>query len=236
MAPSPGNNRTKRIRGVVLAQSIHADKTLLVSSQQRGYFAAFNLIPGLTQQFQQLLKALGPLCQSFINGIANPFPVRKFLLIPQPFVVGLTLALGISHNGISVLNADGIVQAAYRSGAAPEIAEFALFIQRGGVPDNVIMDVSLINVRTDDVGMVAFCESPCQLAAQAIGFPRRDRAGTERLAQMVGNHVKKLSDTDFFPIAIAAIPAPIQAPNLARLAPAAACNKIIPNIMIIVYK
>jgi len=36
------------------------------------------------------------------------------------------------------------------------------------------------------------------------------------------------------PAAIAAIPAPIQAPNLARLAPAAACNKIIPNIMFVV--
>ena len=56
------------------------------------------------------------------------------LLIPQPFIVGLAFALGISHNGISVLNADCIVQAAYRSGAAPEIAEFALFVKSRGVP------------------------------------------------------------------------------------------------------
>ena len=103
MAPSPGDNGTEGIRGVVLAQSIHADKTLLVSSQQRGYFTVFNLIPGLTQKFQQFIKALGFLCQSFVNSIANLFAVGRLLLIPQPLVVGLALALGIGHNGISAL-------------------------------------------------------------------------------------------------------------------------------------
>ena len=52
----------------------------------------------------------------------------------------------------------------------------------------MIMDVGPVDVRTDDVGMIAFCESPCQLAAQAIGVLRCDLAGTERLAQMVGNY------------------------------------------------
>ena len=78
------------------------------------------------------------------------------LLVAQPFVVGLAFALGIGHNGISILNADGIVQAAYRSGAAPEIPKFALFIQSGGIPNDVIMDVGLVDVRTDDVSMIAF--------------------------------------------------------------------------------
>ena len=53
----------------------------------------------------------------------------------------------------------------------------------------MIMDVGLINVRTDDVGMVAFRESPCQLAAQTVCFLRRDLAGTEGLAQVVSNHI-----------------------------------------------
>ena len=115
------------------------------------------------------------------------------LLVAQPFVVTLALALWVGHNGISVLNADGIVQAAHSSGAAPEIPKFALLIQSGGVPNDVIMDVGLVDVRTDDVSMIAFCEALRQLAAQAIGFLRCDLAGTERLAQMIGNHIIRAS-------------------------------------------
>lgn len=60
------------------------------------------------------------------------------LLVAQPFVVTLALALWVGHNGISVLNADGIVQAAHSSGAAPEIPKFTLLIQSGGVPNDVV--------------------------------------------------------------------------------------------------
>ena len=129
MAPGAGDNGTEGIWGVVLAKSVHADKTFLTFSQQRGNLSILHLIPGLTQQFQQRLETLGILCQSFINGIANPFPMGGLLLIAQPFIVGLASAFGIGHNGVSVLNADGIVQAAHRSGAAPEIPKFALFIK-----------------------------------------------------------------------------------------------------------
>ena len=161
MNPCTRDNRPERIRGVIFAKGVHADKTLLIRSQQGWHFSAFDLIPGLTQQFQQLLEALGLLRQGFINGITNPFPMGGLLLIAQPLVVGLALALGVGHNGVSVLNADGIVQAAHGFGAAPEIPKFALFIQSGSVPNDVIMDVGLINVRTDDVGMVVFRESLC---------------------------------------------------------------------------
>ena len=37
--------------------------------------------------------------------------------------------------------------------------------------------------------MIAFGEPPCQLTAQAVCFLRRDLAGTERLAEVVSNHI-----------------------------------------------
>lgn len=55
------------------------------------------------------------------------------------------------------------------------------------------MDVCLVNVRTDDVGMIALSETLCQLTAQTVCFLRRDLAGTEGLAQMVGNHIIRAS-------------------------------------------
>ena len=68
-------------------------------------------------------------------------------MVAQPFVVGLAFALGVGHNGISVLNADGIVQATHSSGAAPEIPKLALLVKICGVPNDVIMDVGSVDVR-----------------------------------------------------------------------------------------
>ena len=41
----------------------------------------------------------------------------------------------------------------------------------------------------DNVGVTAFCESPCQLTAQTVCFLRRDLAGTKGLSKMVGYHI-----------------------------------------------
>ena len=53
----------------------------------------------------------------------------------------------------------------------------------------MIVNMGFVDVRTDDVGMIAFCEPPCQLAAQAVCFLRGDLAGAKGLAQMVGDHI-----------------------------------------------
>ena len=134
-------------------------------SQQGGNLAPFYLIAGLPQQLQQLLKTLRFLFKGIVNGIADTLPVGGFLLIAQPLVVGLALALGIFNNGVTVLNTDRIIEAAYSLGAAPKVTEFALLIEGGGVPNHMIVNVGFVDVRTDDVGMIAFCESPSQLTA-----------------------------------------------------------------------
>ena len=59
----------------------------------------------------------------------------------------------------------------------------------GGSENDVVMDMVLIRVGADDVGVVAFGEAPRQLTAEPVGFFRRDLAGDKGLPQMVGDHI-----------------------------------------------
>ena len=79
------------------------------------------------------------------------------LFLSQPFIVGLTFAFGILHDGVAVLDADGITESADRSGTAPEVTELFGFIQSGGVPDNMIMNMGFVNVCADNKGIPASC-------------------------------------------------------------------------------
>ena len=87
------------------------------------------------EKFQQSIEALRIFRQGIINGEANPLPMGRLLLISQPLIVRLAFGFWILNNGVTVLNADGIIQPADRSGAAPEVTELSGFIQGGGVPD-----------------------------------------------------------------------------------------------------
>ena len=160
-----GNDGPKIIRGVASPQRIHTDESLLTFPQKGGNLAALDLIPGALQYLQQLLKALGFLCQCFINGITDSLPVGGLLLIAQPLVVSLAFALWILHDGVTVLNADRIIETAHCFGAAPEVAELAVLIESGGVPDHMIVNMGFVDVCADDVSMIAFGEPPCQLTA-----------------------------------------------------------------------
>lgn len=143
----------------------------------------------LLQQAQQLLQAGRFLCQRPVNGLAQQLLVGGLGRIAQPLVVALTAPLGSLHNGVAVLDADGIAQAMDSAGAAPKVAELAVTLQRGGVPYNMVVDVSLVDVCADDESVPALGEAPGQLHAQAVGFLRRDLARHKGLPQMVGDHI-----------------------------------------------
>ena len=92
-------------------------------------------------------------------------------------------------NGVAILDADGIAQTVDSASAAPKVAELAVTLQRGGVPYNMVVDVSLVDVGTDDESVLAFGKTPGQLHAQPVGFFRRDLARHKGLPQVVGDHV-----------------------------------------------
>ena len=108
---------------------------------------------------------------------------------PSHLFVALAAPLGSLHNGVAVLDADGIAQAMDGAGASPKVAELAVTLQRGGVPDNMVVDVSLVDVGADDESVFAFGKAPGQLYAQPVGFLRRDLARHKGLPQVVGNHI-----------------------------------------------
>ena len=100
------------------------------------------------QQLQQLSSsgASVPVLHQWHNRYA---PGGRLLLIAQPFVIGLAFALGILHDGVTVLNADRIIEAAQSLGAAPEIAELALLIESGGIPNHMIVNMACSICVTD---------------------------------------------------------------------------------------
>ena len=109
--------------------------------------------------------------------------------VSEPFVVAFPMRLGIFHNGVTILNADGIIEPPYRLGTAPKIAKLPGAIQRGGVPDNVVMDVRLVHMGTDNKSVIALGEPHCQFAAQAVGLFRGDLARDKGLSYLIGQHI-----------------------------------------------
>ena len=55
-----------------------------------------------------------------------------------------------------MLNADQVAQLPDCHGAAPEVPEFPGAVKTGGVPVNVIVDVLLIRMGTDNEGVISF--------------------------------------------------------------------------------
>ena len=111
------------------------------------------------------------------------------LLVAQPLVVAFAVALRILHDGVTILDADGIVEPPHSAAAAPKVSEFPSLIERGGVPDHMIMDMGFVDMGANDVSMVALGEPLGQLTAQTVCLLRCDLSGDKGLPQMVGNHI-----------------------------------------------
>ena len=91
-----------------------------------------------------------------------------------------------------MLGADGVAEPCDRPAGAEKIAELVLAVQRGGVPDDVIMDVLFVGVRGDEKGVSAFQKPLGKFIAYAVCFLRRDLSGLKGLAHLIGDHVVPL--------------------------------------------
>ena len=99
------------------------------------------------------------------------------------------MRLRVLYNGISVLNADGIIEPPDRAGAAPKVPKLPLVVQSGGIENDVIMDVFLVYMGADNEGVFPLGETPSQLTAQPVCFFRRDLTRDKGLPDMIGNHI-----------------------------------------------
>ena len=115
-------------------------------------------------------------------------------LIAQPLVVTFAVGLWVLDNGQSVLNADGVAQSADSSSAAPKVAELPVTVQVDRTPNDMIMDMGLVNVGTDDKGGFALGEPLGKFYTDPVGFLRGDLPRTEGLANMVGDYIVRATD------------------------------------------
>ena len=82
-----------------------------------------------------------------------------------------------------------VIHAPDRPGGTPEIAEFLLAVQRRRIDDDVVMDMVLVNMGTDNKGVIALRQLQCKFPPDLVCFFRRDFAGLKRLPEMVGDHI-----------------------------------------------
>ena len=84
----------------------------------------------------------------------------------------------------SYLNAHPVREPPHRKTGANEAMEFPGTVLGGGVAINVIVNVALVNVGTDEELIVALCPEHCCCIADFICLLRRDLAGRERLPDL----------------------------------------------------
>ena len=146
-----GEDGQKVLQGVAVAQTVQAGHFAPAGELQTvgfaalGYFAA-----GFPEQLQQLVQVSRLLCQGVINSSTEQLPMGGLRLIAQPLVVTFAVGSWVFDNGQSVLNADGVAQMPDSFCAAPKITELPVTVQVDRTPNDMIMDMGLVNVGTDD--------------------------------------------------------------------------------------
>ncbi len=82
-------------------------------------------------------------------------------------------ALG-SRQWQSVLNADGVAQSTDSFRAIPKVTELSVTIQVDRTPNNMIMDMGLVDMSADDKGVFALGKPFGKFYAQLVGLLRGD--------------------------------------------------------------
>ena len=183
------------LQGVAVAQTVQAGHfTPARELQTVGFSALGHFTAGFPEQLQQLVQVIRLLCQGVVNGSTEQFLMGGLRLIAQPLVITFAVGLWVLDNGQSVLNADGVAQSTDGFCAAPKVAELPVTVQVDRTPNDMIMDMGLVNVGTDDKGVFALGEPLGKFHAQPVGLLRGDLPRTEGLANMVGDHIVRATD------------------------------------------
>ena len=151
-----------------------------------------DLAASIAQQLQKRVKAIGLLQKRRVDEAAEQLPMGGLRVVAQPLAVVIFPALRIGDYGEPMLGADGVAEPCDRPAGAEKIAELVLAVQRGGVPDDVIVNVLFVGVRGNEKGMSAFQKPLGKLIAYAVRVLRRDLSGLKGLAHLIGDHVMPL--------------------------------------------
>ena len=100
------------------------------------------------------------------------------------------MQLGVGNDGQIIFKANAVREPSHRTARADEVPEFPGAVQRGRVVINVIMDVCLVRVSSNEKGILALCPAHRRFIADAVGLLRCDLAGLERLADLIAKHIR----------------------------------------------
>ena len=117
--------------------------------------------------------------------------MRRRLFVTEPLAVDrVRVALRVGDDGEVVLEANEVGELAKRAPGAEEVAEFRRAVNGCRVKNDVVVDVPLVRVGADDVGVTPLQKALGQLTSDAVCLLRRDLAGLERLADVVRDHAR----------------------------------------------
>ena len=151
-----------------------------------------DLASAVAQQLQKRVKAVRLLQKRRVDEAAEQFPVGGLRLASQPPAVVVDAALRVCDHGEPVLGADGVAEPCHRPAGAEKIAELMLAVQRGGVPDDVIVNMPLVGMGSYKKGVSSFQKPLGKFIAHTVCVLRRDLTGLEGLAHLIGDHVVPL--------------------------------------------
>ena len=173
--------------GIILTQGTETDKSLLCTAFDRDILSSFDLISFFRQKPQEFFPVLWLSSDQIVQDGSD--------LIADRMTFGILRSLGpVSirfslDDGITVFKADNIVESLQCDSGEEKVLELPAAVQRGGIENDVVMDVSSVCMSGYRKGMIPFGEAHGQLIAEPVCFLRCDLSRLEGLPDLISNDI-----------------------------------------------
>ena len=174
--------------GVGFAQRFAAGEPFLSGRTERHILAPLDLIALLLQEPQKIVKILGLRDGGIYDSFQLRLPARAFS-VRVPLGIAFAPVLAGHYHGQAVFLAKSVTGAPDVSIAPPVGNILPLVHHVHSTENDVIMDVSFINMRSQHIRIFALQDFICKLSANLVGLLRRGFARRKRLYQVVGQIV-----------------------------------------------
>ena len=138
---------------------------------------------GLLHEPQERREVSGPLPQGLHDGQPHPL-LCGGRLFSNPLAImekaALAVLFRILDNRQLMLNAHPVREPPHRKAGADEVMEFSGTVLGGGVVINVIVNVALVDVGTNEKLVLALCPAHGCFIADFVCLLRRDLTGRKR--------------------------------------------------------
>ena len=174
--------------GVGFAQRFAAGEPPLSGRTERNILAPLDFIALLLQEPQKIVKILGLRDGCIYGGFQLRLPARA-LAVCVPLGIALAPVLTGHYHGQAVFLAKSVTGAPDVSIAPPVGNILPLVHHVHSTENDVVVDVPLVNVRGQYIGIFSLQDFICKLSTNLVGLLRRGFSRRKRLYQVVGQIV-----------------------------------------------